>query len=386
MGAMIRRELLEFFNRPQLWLSVMAFGVLLVHIVGHLSIEEEDVRVAIYQTDTENADGLAMVSSAEAIVQEMSNIRVLDRKTVSGDVASQMLADNVDIAITLIHAPGDSASSSPSQDGWRFLIRARSELEHKRLVRLAQVLGISLNKQQPWPLIAYRALQINPDEDVDPNWPRTVQISGTAADPGPHARVFVPKTIALLSFMAAFAFACRSLLRDISNNMLDIHLVACHGRWHEIVIPKVLVAVIGGLLSYLVLLAFALVAQGFYLKDGFFTVTVFQACGWIASALFGVTCVMFARTESRIYLLGSGYLILLVLLSGLIAKISEKDVVLSWLASVIPLSYAMDVLSDWMFFGMIPSPGAGSFQIILALIIVASTTTVFSIVYYQRQL
>lgn len=259
-------------------------------------------------------------------------------------------------------------------------------LEHKRLVRLAQVLGASLSKQQPWPLIAYRALQITPDEDVDSGWPRTVQISGTSADPGPHARVFVPKTVALLSFMAAFAFACRSLLRDISNNTLDTHLVACHGRWHEIVAPKVLVAMIGGLLTYLFLLAFALAAQGFYLKDGFFTVTVFQAFGWMASALFGVTCVMFARTESRIYLLGSGYLILLVLLSGLIAKISEKDIVLSWLASVIPLSYAMDVLSDWMFFGVVPLPSAGTFQIMLALIVVARTTTVFSIAYYQRQL
>ncbi|WGD48569.1 ABC transporter permease [Bradyrhizobium sp. CB1650] len=374
MGAMLKQELSEFFSRPLLWLSVMAFGVFLVHVVAHLSIEEEDIRVAIYQTDADNSERLATIIAAEAIVQEMSNIRVLERKSLSGDVASQLLADNADVAITR------------TDDGWRFLVKARSELEHKRLVRMAQVLGASLSQQRPWPLIAYSALQISPGDDVDPGWPRTVQISGTSADPGAHARVFVPKTIALLSFMAAFAFACRSLLRDISSNVLETYLVACHGRWREIVVPKVLVAVLGGLLTYLVLLTFALVAQGFYLKNGFLTVTIFEAFGWVASALFGVTCVMFARTESRIYLLGSGYLILLVMLSGLIAKISEKDVVLSWLASIIPLSYSMDVLSDWMCFGMVPLLSAGTFQIMLALVIVTSTTTVLSVWHYQRQL
>jgi ABC-2 type transporter len=374
MGAIFKQELLEFFNRPQLWLTVMAFGVFLVHIVAHLSIEEDDIRVAIYQTDADTAERSSTIIAAEAIVQEMSNIQVLERKSLSGDVASQMLADRADVAITR------------TDDGWRFLVKARSELEHKRLVRMAQVLGASLSQQRPWPLIAYRALQISPGDDVDAGWPRTVQISGTSADPGPHARVFVPKTIALLSFMAAFAFACRSLLRDISNNTLGTSLVACHGQWPAIVIPKVTVAVLGGVLTYLVLLAFALLYQGFYLKNGVLTVTIFEAFGWVASALFGVTCVMFARTESRIYMIGSGYLILLVLLSGLIAKISERDVVLSWLASVIPLSYAMDILSDWMFFGMVPLPSSGSFQIMLALVIVAGTTTVLSVSYYRRQL
>lgn len=374
MGAMIKQELSEFFSRPQLWLSVVAFGVFLVHIVAHLSIEEEDIRVSIYQTDADDSERLATINAADAIVQEMSNIKVLERKPLSGDVTSQLLADNADVAITR------------TDDGWRFLVRARSELEHKRLVRMAQVLGASLSQQRPWPLIAYAALQIKPDDDVDAGWPRYVQISGTSADPGAHARVFVPKTIALLSFMAAFAFACRSFLRDISSNVLEINLVACHGRWREIVLPKVLVAVLGGLLTYLVLLAFALVTEGFYIKSGFWIVMIFQALGWVASALFGVTCVMFARTESRIYLLGSGYLILLVMLSGLIAKISDKDVVLSWLASVIPLSYAMDVLSDWMFFGIVPQPGAGTFQIMLALGIVASTTTVMGVAYFQREL
>jgi ABC-type multidrug transport system permease subunit len=374
MRAMLKHELIEFFGRPQLWLSVLAFGVFLVHVVAHLSIEEEDIRVAIYQTDTEDDERLNTIAMAESLVQEMSNIKVLERKTLTGDVASQLLSDNADIAITR------------TEDGWRFLVRSRSSLEHKRLVRMAQVLGASLSQQRPWPLIAYRALQINPNDDVDQNWPRKAQISGTSADPGDHARVFVPKTIALLSFMAAFAFACRSMIRDISNNTLGRNVVASHGSWLAIVVPKVTVATIGGLLAFLALLSFAFLTQGFYPKDGLLTITIFQTFGWITSALLGMICATLAQTESRIYMFGSGYLILLVLLSGLIAKISQKDVLLYWLSSILPLGYAMDVLSDWMFFGFVPRPDSSSFQIMLALLIVAGTCTFASVMWYQRRI
>jgi ABC-type multidrug transport system permease subunit len=374
MRTLLKHELLAFFERPQLWLGVIVFGIFLVHVVGHLSIEEENVVVAIYQTGTEDQQRLKTIATAESLVREMSNITVRERKTVTGDIASHLLSDNADIGITR------------TTDGWRFLIKSRSALEHKRLVRMAQVLGASLSQQRPWPLIAYAALQIGANDDVEKDWPRQAQISGTSADPGSHARVFVPKTIALLSFLAAFAFACRSMLRDMSNNTLVSNLVASHGSWLAIVVSKVVVATLGGLLAYLALLSFALWAQGFYLKDGLFTVTIFQAIGWVTSALLGIICTTLAKTESRIYLIGSGYLILLVLLSGLIAKISEQDKVLHWLSGIIPLGYAMDVLSDWMFFGFTPSPNSSNFQIMLALLIVAGTGTVGSVLYYQRRL
>lgn len=374
MFVLLRHELQEFLGRPLLWLGVLAFGIFLIHVVGHLSIEEEDVRVAIYQTGTEDQEQQSTIVQAEALVLEMSNIKMLERKTVDGDIASQLLSDNADIAITR------------TGDGWRFLIKSRSELEHKRLVRIAQVLAITLSQKRPWPLIMYSALAINPNDDIDKKWPKKAQISGTSTDPGSHARVFVPKTIALLSFLASFAFTCRSMIRDISNNTLGPHLVASHGNWFAIVASKVCVGTIGGLLTYLALLSFAYWAQGFYLKDGFFVITVFQAFGWVASALLGMICTTLARTESRIYLIGSAYLILLVLLSGLIAKISQEDVILSWLSSIIPLAYAMDALSDWMFFGLVPSPSSSTFQIMLALLIVAATGTFASVAFYQRRL
>ena len=234
----------------------------------------------------------------------MSNIKILQpRKFASSDIMTDALSDNVDIAMTR------------TTDGWRFVIKSRSVLEHNRLVRTAQLLAASVSQQRPWPLIAYEALKVDPKEDSEPNWPTKVQISGVTADPGRHARVFVPKTIALLSLFAAFSFACRSMIRDISNNTVPALIVAARGSWFAVITSKVAMSAIFGLIALLTLILFATEAQDFYLKDGLLVVVLIQSVGLVTSALLGMTFALLARTESRIYLIGSGYLILLVLLS-----------------------------------------------------------------------
>jgi ABC-type multidrug transport system permease subunit len=373
MLRMVRHELFDLASRPLLWSAVLAFGMFLVHVVGHLAVDDEDVRVAIYQTAADDNLRIDTIVAAESLVQEMSNVKILQpRKFVSSDVTTQALIDNVDIAATR------------TNDGWRFLVRSRSVLEHNRLVRMAQLLAATVSQQRPWPLIAYEALQSESSDDSEPKWPAKVQISGVTADPGRHARVFVPKTIALLGFFAAFAFACRSMIRDISNNTLPALLVACRGSWLALVGSKVLISALFGLIVLLTLLLFATAAQKFYLKDGLLVVALVQGLGLVTSALLGMTCTLLARTESRIYLIGSGYLVLLVLLSGLIAKIYPNEVILFWLSRTIPLGYAMDVLSEWMFFGLVPTFDSNNFQIMSALLLLSIAAVYGSVLYYRR--
>ena len=57
MLQMLKHELLDVAGRPLLWAGVLAFGVFLVHVVGHLAVDEEDVRVAIYQTAADDEAG-----------------------------------------------------------------------------------------------------------------------------------------------------------------------------------------------------------------------------------------------------------------------------------------------------------------------------------------
>jgi hypothetical protein len=373
MLSLIRHEFFDVAVRPLFWAGLLSFGLFLVHVVGDLSVDDEDIWVAIYQTAADDASRIDTIVGAESLIQEMSNIKVRQsHKLVRPDVAAQAIADNVDIAVTR------------TNDGWRFSVRSRSILEHNRLVRTAQVLAATLSRQRPWPLIAYEALQADPSADTDLNWPTKVQISGVTVDPGRHARVFIPKTIALLSFFAAFALASRSMIRDIANNTLTALLVASRGSWLAIVTSKVLISAIFGLIALLTLCLFASQTEQFYLKDGLLVVVLFQSVGLMTSALLGMTCALLARTESRIYLLGSGYLVLLVLLSGLIAKIHPNEIILYWISRTIPLGYSMDSLSDWMFFGVIPSASDSNLQIMIALLLLSLTTTYGAVLYYRR--
>lgn len=374
MIRLISHEFFDVVSRPVLWIGMLAFGVFLIHVVGHMAVDDEGVRVGIYATAADDDERLATLGVAETLFHEMSGINMEgSRKVIASDVAAQALVDNIDIAV------------ARTDEGWRFLIRSRSGLEHSRFVRTAQVLGATLSQQRPWPLIAYEALQSPASDDAESKWPTKVQISGTTADPGRHARVFVPKTVALLSFLAAFVFACRSMIRDTGNNMLLSLLTASRSNWTAVMTAKISVASFFGLVSFLTLLLFATLSEAFNLKEGLITITLIQSLGLITSALLGIACALLAKSESRIYLIASGYLILLVLLSGMIAKIQASERFLYWISRVVPLGYAMDILSDWMFFGVVPPFNSNSIQIMAALLLLATTITLVSVLYRRKQ-
>lgn len=374
MLRLISHELLDVVTRPVLWIGILAFGMFLVHVVGHMAVDDEGVRVGVYKTAADDEQRLATLGAAETLFREMSGISIGgSRKVLSSDIAAQALADNIDIAV------------ARTDDGWRFLIRSRSGLEHSRFIRTAQVLGATVSQQRPWPLIAYEALQTTAADETEPKWPTKVQISGTTADPGRHARVFVPKTVALLSFLAAFVFACRSMIRDTANNTLLVLLAASRSSWSEVMTAKIAVASFFGLVAFLALLLFATLSQGFNLKEGLVIITAIQLIGLVTSALIGAACALLAKSESRIYLIASGYLILLVLLSGLIAKIYPSEIFLHWLSRIVPLGYAMDILSDWMFFGVVPALNSDNIQIMTALFLLSLTAVFGSVLYRRRQ-
>ena len=372
---LLRHEFIEIAARPLLWIGTMAFSVFVLHAVGHLGVDEDKVVLGFYQTQADTAEMVETFDTAQALMQEMANIEVLAPKLVTTDIATQILRDNIDIAITR------------TADGWRFTLRSRSAFEHRRLVRVAQVLGASIRQRKPWFIIAYDAIRgTDESEGLADGWPSKIQISGVTADPGRHARTFVPKTIALLAFFVAFAYASRSMIRDISNNTLSTVLIASRSCWLCLIAAKTLTSVMMGLVVLWTLLLFASYSQEFQIKDGLYLSSAVQLVGLFVSGLLGIALSLFARTESRIYFIGSAYLVLLVLLSGLISKIDPAEKVLFWISSVLPLGYAMDILSDWMFFGLVPVIGNNPTQILVALLILSILTTFGAVLYYKRTL
>lgn len=57
-----------------------------------------------------------------------------------------------------------------------------------------------------------------------------------------------------------------------------------------------------------------------------------------------------------------------------------------WISSTIPLGYAMDILSDWMFFGIVPAFGGSPLQIMAALLLLSLTSVYGAVLYYRRAL
>jgi hypothetical protein len=372
---LFRHEFMDVVSRPTVWIGALLFCIFLLYSVGHLELEEDQVVVAIYQTPADTPEMTQWFRPAYGLLREMANVQIREPVMATIDIASQMLKDKAAIAIT------------QTPDGWRFTLRSRSAFEHRQLVRVAQALGASLSKQKPWGLLVKELLVIPEESEYGTQgWPIKIQIAGITADPGRQARLFVPKVIALLANLVAFAFASRSMIRDISNNVLPLILVAIRGRWIFLIMAKLTAAVMIGLLVLWSLIVFTALTQTFEIKNGFTVSTMVQVIGLVISAMLGIAFSLLARTESRIYLIGSAYLILLVLLSGLIAKIDPREKLLAWLSDAIPLGYAMDVLSDWMFFGIVPVLSDAPAQTIFALLILSGLFVYGSVLSFRENL
>ena len=359
-------------SMPILWLGALLLCALSLQAVAHLRIDEDKIGIGFYRTQVDPPDTQGYFTEVQELAKEIANVEVKDQKKLDTDLVSQMIIDKNDIAVTR------------SQDGWRFTIKSRSVSEHNRLVRVAQALGASFSQRKPWFLIAYEELGRSTRSIED--WPGAIHIAGVTADPGRHARVFIPKTIALLAYFMAFAFACRSMIRDIANNTISTLLVAANGRWVVLALAKILVAVLFGMLTLWLLLIISNQFYSFEFKNGLMSAIGVQMISLVASATLGLAASLFARTETRIYFIASGYLVLLVLLSGLIAKIDPSETVLVAISSVLPLGYAMDSLSDWMFFGSSTSLSDQAFQALLFLMIASGLLACCSVLYYRRYL
>src|SRR6516165_2312912 len=140
---LLKHEIVEVVSRPLLWLGTFAFCIFMIHVVGHLGIEEDKVRVAIYQTPTDTPEMINTFGHAQELLQELANVEVLSPKRIVTDIPTEMSKDAVQLAITR------------TLQGWRFTLKSRSNVEHTRLVRVAQLLGASIGLEKPWILTAY---------------------------------------------------------------------------------------------------------------------------------------------------------------------------------------------------------------------------------------
>jgi hypothetical protein len=365
---LVLHEIIELAVKPFVWLSAIALSIFLTYAVGHLRINDDGVTIAFYETGSSNPDVEDEMRSVQSTVQELAGVEVAEIKSLTKDIATQMVEDGADIAVTR------------TKDGWRLTLRSRSSLEHQRLVRAAQLLGATIVQKTPWFIILYSQLQASADSGAA----NKIQISGVTADPGIHSRIFVAKVIVLIAYFMAFAMVSRSMVRDFASNITPVLVVASGGDWFAYLLSKLVVGVFFGTMIFSVLLLFSSQVYGFGMKAGLVTIFVVQLLWLSASSLVGISLAMIARTEARIYFLAFCYLILLIVLSGLIAKIDDDDALLKAISLIFPINYGIDIVSNWLFFGSLPSVSSTSISALIALLLVSTAGTYASFVIYRR--
>jgi tetratricopeptide (TPR) repeat protein/ABC-type multidrug transport system permease subunit len=200
-----------------------------------------------------------------------------------------------------------------------------------------------------------------------------VEIVGLAADPGTNARTVVPRAVGLITLFIAFSFSCRSMIRDISSNTLPVLLAIARNNWLTLIAAKLIASVAVAIVIFAALIIFSGWHQSFNIKPGLSMILVLVVLGSATSAVYGTLVGFIGRTETRINVLASLYIMALVLLSDFITEFDRSNHLLVALSGVLPLKFLIDPLSNWMLFGAELSLAYEGFHKMVAQLIVAST-------------
>lgn len=368
--SLILFEMLEVALRPALLVLLFLGLALTVDGVASLDVGEGRIKVMLYSRDDTSEKCQTFLVEAHELLRETVDLDISRRPWTQSELVVQMIQDEADLGILC----GD--------DGWRISVTGRSDLEHQRLVRAAQLAAITLSRHEPWFIKVYREL-FRGDKDVaqlPTDWPTAVNISNPATSPGSHARIFLPKIIAMLCHFVAFGFACRSVARDIAGNTLSTIVAASHGHWWPTILARATVASLLALSVLSFLLAISANRHGFTITAPDLTTIAIQALSLTAGALLGLTASLALRSEIRIIMMALVYFVVSFLFSGLISAFDPERFFFYSLSKALPAGYAMDSLTNFMFHGMSSVSDAGGLQnlaaaniaIVTLLLIVAS--------------
>ena len=110
-----------------------------------------------------------------------------------------------------------------------------------------------------------------------------------------------------------------------------------------------------------------------------------QVLSLTAAAFLGLAAALLVRTEIRIMMIALLYFVFSFLFSGLISNLNQDQILLYSVSKSLPLSYAMDSLTNFMFFGASSVADANGLQNLLAANI-ATVTFMVLIVYRLRRI
>lgn len=373
---MIRFEVLEIAIRPLLWIALALALFITLEGVASLDLDEGQPKIVLYYDGNEKNPCDEHLREALIYLREsidLANAAV--GKLGASSLTERMIDDRANIGV---FCNGVS---------WEIAVLARSDLEHHRLVRVAQLVGLTLGNRKPWFIGVYGELFKPIKTDPGPaEWPREVTIANLSADPGPHARLFIPKIIAMLTHFTALGFACRSMVRDLSSNTLLFTVAASGGLWRTVITAKAASAIMMAAAVIGLLLMFSVLRHGFAVRIPSGITIAVQLLSVTFAAFLGLALSLIMRTEAKIMLVALVYFVFAFLFSGLISNISEDNFPIFFLSRSLPLGYAMESASDWFFFGRSLNSERESLSLMFALNVLVLLALVVSVQRYRSQL
>ena len=197
--------------------------------------------------------------------------------------------------------------------------------------------------------------RIDPDRSkgicISEKSPTLASVVSMIASPQSHTRVFIARTICLLSVFLAFVLCCRSWIQETRYNTWQVAGAILHGDIRYLVIGKIITTTVFCLLLSLILLEFSAWQFGLLLKPGILIGLLSVLLAALSSAMLGLSVALVVRNEASVYIAASLYLLILFVLCGYIDDLKDTSFIISAISYAMPLTYLVSPFEAWMTFG-----------------------------------
>jgi hypothetical protein len=148
--------------------------------------------------------------------------------------------------------------------------------------------------------------------------PTLASVVSMVASPQSHTRVFIARTICLLSVFLAFVLCCRSWMQETRHNSWQVIGAIAHGNINHLLAAKIIVSTLFALLLASILLEFSAMQFGISIKPGLSVGLFALLLAAMSSSMLGLAVALVVRSEASAYIVASLYLLISFVLSGYI--------------------------------------------------------------------
>lgn len=327
MRKIFLKDLFELYHRPYMLLWLVIVPLFLLYLAGHTSIGEPQVRLLFHPHEDAQPDS----TTVRGLLEEFSNIVVIERDGGATDTLTAMESERADLALVW-------------QGQWQIYQRSSSRQKREQLSLLGSRIGFSVLQKKPFmlSLLGSRLKRINKINFSLVSFHPPIRRNETS---------LVPAVIALIVAFLPFLLACGTFIRERETGTLEILLVSPQVAWMNMIVGKALIPLFLAVTNFFILLLFSETLFDIHVKSGLLETFSIQLLAMLASTLLGLAASAIVRSELQAYLISALYLMCLILLTGFIYPIDQAMPLVQIVSRLFPLTFSQEPLATWMLQG-----------------------------------